>query len=152
MNAESKKQRSISAYSDFLNTSLDALLEKRLNTNAELVALSLFHDVAKSVPAYKDFLAEREIDPNSIQTFKDFQTLPLITKENYLQPYPLPNLCRQGQIDSSDLIAVSSGSTGKPTFWPRFFTDELQITIRFEQIFYDSFAADKKKNPCSNLF
>ena len=145
MNAESKKQRSISAYSDFLNTSLDALLQKRLDSQAESVVLSLFHDVAKSVPAYKDFLSERGIEPNSIQTFEDFQTLPLITKENYLQPSPLSALCRQGQIDTCDLIAVSSGSTGKPRFWPRFFTDELQIAIRFEQIFHDSFAADKKK-------
>lgn len=145
MNAKSKKQRSISAYSDFLNTSLDALLQKTLNTNAESVALSLFHDVAKSVPAYRNFLAEREIKPNSIETFEDFQTLPLITKENYLQPHPLSALCRRGQIDSCDLIAVSSGSTGKPTFWPRFFTDELQIAIRFEQIFHDSFAADRRR-------
>ena len=145
MNAKSKKQRSISAYSDFLNTSIDALLQKHLKIKAESVVLSLFHDVAKNVPAYKDFLTEREIKPDSIQTFEDFQTLPLITKENYLQPYPLSALCRQGQIDSCDTIAVSSGSTGKPTFWPRFFTDELQIAIRFEQIFHDSFAADKRK-------
>ena len=145
MNAESKKQRSINAYSDFLNTSLDTLLQERLNSKAESVVLSLFHDVAKNVPAYKDFLAEGGIEPDSIQTFEDFQTLPLITKENYLQPYSLSALCRQGQIDSCDAIAVSSGSTGKPTFWPRFFTDELQIAIRFEQIFHDSFAADKKR-------
>lgn len=145
MNTDFKKQRSISAYSDFLNTSLDALLQKRLNTNAESVVLSLFHDVAKSVPAYKDFLAERGIKPESIQTFEDFQTLPSITKENYLQTYPLSALCRQGQIDSCDLIAVSSGSTGKPTFWSRSVTDELQIAIRFEQIFHDSFAADKRR-------
>ena len=145
MNAESKKQLSISAYSDFLNTSIDALIKKRPNAKVESAVLSLFHNVAKSVPAYKDFLAEREIKPDSIQTFKEFQTLPLITKKNYLQPYPLSALCHQGQIDSSDIIAVSSGSTGKPTFWPRFFTDELQIAIRFEQIFHDSFAADKRK-------
>ena len=145
MNAESKKQWSISAYSDFLNTSLDVLIQKSLNTKAESVVLSLFHDVADSVPAYKDFLAERGIEPNSIQTFDDFQTIPLVAKENYLQPHSLSTLCRQGQIDSCDLIAVSSGSTGKPTFWPRFFTDELQTAIRFEQIFHDSFAADRRK-------
>ena len=42
------------------------------------------------------------------------------------------------------MIAASSGSTGKPTFWLRFFTDELAIATRFEQIFYDSFFADTK--------
>lgn len=43
------------------------------------------------------------------------------------------------------MIAVSSGSTGQPTFWPRFFSDELQIATRFEQVFYDSFAADRRR-------
>ncbi|WP_036476620.1 phenylacetate--CoA ligase family protein [Myxosarcina sp. GI1] len=143
MNSESKKQRSISAYTNFLNTSLDELVRQRRHTKIESVVLSLFHDVAKSVPAYQSFLAERAIDPDSIQTIEDFQTLPLITKENYLQRHSLPDLCRQGKIEDCDAIAVSSGSTGKPTFWPRFFTDELQIATRFEQIFYDSFAADR---------
>ncbi len=43
------------------------------------------------------------------------------------------------------MIAVSSGSTGKPCFWPRFLSDELQITTRFEQIFHDSFRADERR-------
>jgi phenylacetate-CoA ligase len=48
-------------------------------------------------------------------------------------------------LETCDAIAVSSGSTGKPTFWPRFLTDELQIATRFEQIFRDSFAADTRR-------
>ncbi|MGL5806873.1 MAG: phenylacetate--CoA ligase family protein, partial [Xenococcaceae cyanobacterium] len=143
MNTESQKQRAISAYTYFLNTSLDALIQQHLNTEAESVVLSLFHDVAASVPAYKNFLAEQAIDPDSIQTFVDFKTLPPIVKENYLLRHSLADLCRHGQIENCDTIAVSSGSTGKPTFWPRFITDELQIATRFEQIFYDSFAADR---------
>lgn len=143
MNTESQKQRAISAYTYFLNTSLDALIQQHLNTEAESVVLSLFHDVAASVPAYKNFLAEQAIDPDSIQTFVDFKTLPPIAKENYLLRHSLADLCRHGQIENCDTIAVSSGSTGKPTFWPRFITDELQIATRFEQIFYDSFAADR---------
>jgi phenylacetate-CoA ligase len=43
------------------------------------------------------------------------------------------------------MIAVSSGSTGKPTFWPRFLSDELQVATRFEQIFHDSFQADRRR-------
>jgi phenylacetate-CoA ligase len=41
-------------------------------------------------------------------------------------------------------MAVSSGSTGAPTFWPRFVTDEVTVAARFEQIFHDSFEADHK--------
>lgn len=42
------------------------------------------------------------------------------------------------------MIAVSSGSTGEPTIWPRFLSDELTIAQRFEQIFHDSFEAHTK--------
>jgi len=145
MNTESQRQRTVSLYADFLHTPLDTLIQQHLNTDGESTVLSLFHDVATSVPAYKNFLAEQAINPDSIQTITDFQTLPLITKENYLLRHQLANLCRYGQLSSCDMIAVSSGSTGKPTFWTRFFTDELQIATRFEQIFHDSFAADTRR-------
>jgi phenylacetate-CoA ligase len=42
------------------------------------------------------------------------------------------------------MVAVSSGSTGQPSFFPRSITDEFQIATRFEQIFYDSFQADQR--------
>ncbi len=145
MKFESQRQRAINAFTAFLNTSLDQLLQQHLQTPAESAVLSLFRDVVTSVPAYKNFVAEHAIAFDAIQTFEDFQTLPLLTKENYLLRYPLASLCRYGQLERCDTIAVSSGSTGKPTFWPRFFTDELHITTRFEQIFYDSFAADTRR-------
>jgi phenylacetate-CoA ligase len=40
---------------------------------------------------------------------------------------------------------VSSGSTGRPTFWPRFQSDELPVAVRFEQVFHDSFQADIRR-------
>ena len=42
------------------------------------------------------------------------------------------------------MIAVSSGSTGEPTFWPRSVADEFAVTTRFEQVFHDSFGADRQ--------
>ncbi len=140
-----QSQRAVTAFQDFLNTPLDLRLNRYQNDSAQTAVLSLFRDVAAQVPAYKAFLTAQNIDPASIQTFEDFQTLPLITKENYLQRHPLAELCRGGQLETCDMIAVSSGSTGKPTFWPRFFADELQIATRFEQIFHDSFHADTRR-------
>ena len=64
-----------------------------------------------------------------------------MTKDTYLRCHPLPRLCRGGRIDDSDMIAVSSGSTGRPTIWPRSLVDELHIARRFEQIFRDGFGA-----------
>jgi phenylacetate-CoA ligase len=106
--------------------------------------VELFHRVAASVPAYRAFLREQGVDPAVVRTFADFQRLPLLTKENYHRRYPLPELCRDGRLDGCDMIAVSSGSTGQPTIWPRSLTDELAVTARFEQVFADSFAAGER--------
>lgn len=141
---EEKRHRAITAFQAFLTTSLETQLEQHQNTSPEAAALALFHDVAAHVPAYKAFLTEQGISYKSIQTFEDFAKLPLITKDNYHSRYPLADLCHNGQLEVCDMIAVSSGSTGKPTFWPRFLTDELQIATRFEQIFLDSFYADTR--------
>ncbi|WP_327358489.1 phenylacetate--CoA ligase family protein [Streptomyces sp. NBC_01304] len=103
--------------------------------------LGLFRDVAASVPAYRDFLHRRGIDPATVRTLDDFRRLPLLTKENYHRRHPLPQLCRDGRLDGCDMVAVSSGSTGEPTFWPRFVTDELAVAARFEQVFRDGFRA-----------
>ena len=58
-------------------------------------------------------------------TMDDFRRLPLTDKQNYHRRYPLPELCRGGRLDGCDIVAVSSGSTGQPTVWPRSLTDEL---------------------------
>lgn len=144
MNPEQKRQYAIQAFSTFLHTPLETKLQQHLKTEPAIAALQLFHNVAATVPAYKAFLTQNGIDPNQIQTSADFQALPSLTKENYLQRFSLAELCRDGKITNSDFIAASSGSTGKPTYWCRFFTDELEIATRFEQIFHDSFFADTK--------
>jgi phenylacetate-CoA ligase len=132
-------RRVIPALQAFLDTSLN----ETPITDIEEKILALFHSVAATVPAYKKFLRERAIDPATITTLADFHSLPLITKENYLHRYPLAELCRGGQLESCDFIAVSSGTTGNPSFWPRFLTDEYSIALRFERVFRDSFQADR---------
>ena len=144
MKYENQSQRAIEGFEKFLNTPLDTLLREHLDKNPAEEIIKLFQDVAANVPAYKAFLTQQQINPDNIQNFDDFQKLPPLTKENYLKCYPLADFCRDGKIESCDMIAASSGSTGKPTFWLRFFTDELAIATRFEQIFYDSFFADTK--------
>lgn len=148
---EEQRHRALKAFQEFLTTPLEARLERYQHNSPESAALALFSDVA-AVPAYRAFLTERGINPLSIQTFQDFQKLPLVTKENYLLRHSLADLCRNGQLEMCDMIAVSSGSTGKPTFWPRFWADELQIVTRFEQIFHDSFYADTRRTLATICF
>jgi len=142
---EQQRQRSFKAWEQFLNTPLETFLSEHSSTNGESEALVLFHSVAATVPAYQAFLTEQNINPETIKSFADFSKLPQVTKDNYLKVYPINQLCHQGKLENCDLIAASSGSTGKPTFWPRFFSDELAIATRFEQIFHDSFAADNRR-------
>ncbi|HVF11209.1 MAG TPA: hypothetical protein VNA16_10420, partial [Abditibacteriaceae bacterium] len=138
-------QRASAAFQEFLSTPLDALLQQRADADATTSLLTLLHTTATTVPAYRTFLSEHQIDAAAVTTFEDFQQLPLVTKDNYLLRHPLADLCRDGKIEACDMIAVSSGSTGEPTFWPRFLSDELSIATRFEQVFHDSFHADRRR-------
>lgn len=140
-----RSQQMLEAWQQFLTTPLETVLQQHSQVNAEATLLDLFQRTVSTVPAYQAFLRSQQIDPASIQTIADFQHLPLTTKDNYLRRYPLPQLCRQGQLEQCDMIAVSSGSTGQPSFWARSLTDEFQIATRFEQIFHDSFQADRRR-------
>lgn len=111
----------------------------------EDAALALFHRTAAAVPAYRAFLGDHGVEPEAIRTFADFQRVPLTTKDNYHRRHPLADRCRGGRLEGCDMIAVSSGSTGQPTFWPRAVTDEAPVTDRFEQIFRDAFRADTRR-------
>ncbi|MEU6716589.1 phenylacetate--CoA ligase family protein [Nonomuraea sp. NPDC046802] len=105
--------------------------------------VELFHQVAATVPAYRAFLAENHLDPAEIRTLRDFGRVPMTSKDTYTRRHPLPDLCRDGVI--GDMIAVSSGSTGTPSFWPRSADDERVIAARFEEVFRDSFAARERR-------
>ncbi|MCM6778228.1 hypothetical protein NDR87_32570 [Nocardia sp. CDC159] len=108
----------------------------------EDAAVRLFAEVVARVPAYRAFLAEHGIAAETVTTPADFVRLPLVDKTGYLRRHPLPELCRDGRL--GDLIALSSGSTGEPTPWPRSLADERVVGARFEQIFRDGFDAGSR--------
>jgi phenylacetate-CoA ligase len=127
----------------FLATDLDDALARPAPGEAEQRALELFASVAATVPAYRAWLAEHGVEPAVVRSAEQFRTLPLLTKDNYLRRHPLGQLCRGGELAACDMIAVSSGSTGQPSFWPRSVADEFTVALRFEQVFHDSFRADE---------
>ena len=64
----------IRALQEFIDTSLgDALAGADDEAAARARVLELFHSVARDVPAYAAFLAERNIDPESVRAFADFE-------------------------------------------------------------------------------
>ena len=132
------------AYTQFISTPLGRKLAREQQLDAEKLLLDLFKRTARDVPAYGAFLAKQQIDPAAVNTYADFARLPLVTKQNYMNAYPLPERCRDGTLSGCEMVAMSSGSTGKPLAWPRSLAHELDVTTRFEQVFAQAFAADKK--------
>ncbi|MFC5688462.1 phenylacetate--CoA ligase family protein [Amycolatopsis mediterranei] len=112
---------------------------------SENPVLALFHRTAETVPAYRKFLREHGIEPQTVTTMADFERLPRTDKAGYHRKYPLPELLRGGTFDDLDMIAVSSGSSGHPTVWPRALEDELHVARRFEQVLAGAFAADRRR-------
>jgi phenylacetate-CoA ligase len=133
------------AYAAFIDTPVTNELAAHVEADPVREAIALFQRTASNVPAYASFLKEHGIDPAGVGDLDAFQRLPLTTRKGYLERFPLADRCRDGDLAGCDMIAVSSGSTGEPTFWPRFLTDEIAIARRFEQVFHDSFEADRRR-------
>lgn len=143
MNTDSLGFRTLHLLESFCRTPLDDLLPSATDTGVDSV-LGLFRRTASSVPAYRDFLSSRGVLSEGVETLDDFRQLPLMTRTDYMQAYPLVSRCEGGSFESCDRIAVSSGSTGTPGFWPRSWRHELGIAVRFEQVFRDSFRAHER--------
>ena len=99
----------------FIRTKKDAFWSRERETRP----LELFHEAAKRVPAYKDFLKKNRINPAKIKTFKDFQLVPPVSRKNYLRQYPLEKLCWDGTLAKPLVFTSTSGSTGEPFYFPR---------------------------------
>jgi phenylacetate-CoA ligase len=141
----SPKPRSRAALDDYSNSDLSELLERHKQRDLSARVLELFHSAVREVPAYRQFLAVRGVDPAAIRSLEQFAGLPTTSKAEYHRAYPLSELCRGGALDRADFLAVSSGSTGEPTCWPRFAADEVGTTTRFEQVLVDGFGLAGKR-------
>lgn len=80
-------------------------------------ALETFKFAAEHVPAYKMFLRSHGIHASTIHTPEDFEKIPYIDKKNYLRKYKFRDLFPYGKIP--EMVSASSGSSGKPLYWPR---------------------------------
>ena len=129
----------------FLANTLDKLLSDRTETSAVKAALSLANAAMERVPAYGTFLRSSGVEPSALRSAEAFARLPLMTKAGYIQRYPLPLRCWGGDLSGCDRVAVSTGSTGRPTFWPRKGTQEHEVAARFEQVFRDGFDAAQRR-------
>ena len=109
--------------------------------NGEREVLALFHDTAREVPAYRDFLRNMRVRPESIRTIAELETVPAIDKANYLSRYPMNKIVPRGVLPP--LLYSSSGSSGRPRFWFRGRDLERQGADLHERIIYDMFGIQK---------
>ncbi|MDN5274925.1 MAG: phenylacetate--CoA ligase [Candidatus Saccharibacteria bacterium] len=116
-----------------------------INEKSEQMALDLFRTMATRVPAYKNLLDKHGIEHEKIRTYDDFvKYVPITDKDNYVGQYPLKDLCLDGDIFNNDIISVSSGSTGAPTFWPRGISQDIDDSEMVARI-YDTLKMNEKK-------
>src|SRR5262245_25397952 len=123
-----------SAFDRFLSTSLDDLLAPGQTSDGLPEALALLRRAADGVPAYGAMLKAAGVSVADIHDAADFARLPLLNKENYVRRFPLEALVEGGDLAACDFFAVSSGSTGEPTLWPRGLHHEFPVAVRFEQV------------------
>ena len=154
-------QRRISAKitSDFFKHSVKqtrSLLEKTSAEEWEKMggqkALQVFHAAAERVPAYKDFLRKHKISHRKIRTVSDLARVPATNKKTYLKKYPFESLCWDGEVENSQMISISSGSTGKPFMWPRDVRLEYEVTYLFELTMESFFRVSKYKTLIIDCF
>jgi phenylacetate-CoA ligase len=136
---ELQTRRALNALEGFYCSDLDEILARHKTSDPERHVVEFVRRVAREVPAYAQFLEWEGVDAAGLHDIDDFRRLKPTTKQNYHQAFSLPDLCRGGALESCDLLAVSSGSSGEPSVWPRFVSDEIGTTERFEQVLSDSF-------------
>ncbi|HEY0800521.1 MAG TPA: hypothetical protein VGD54_06735 [Steroidobacteraceae bacterium] len=73
-----------------MSTSLEERLARSDQVSAQGLLLELFRRTVQDVPAYQEFLTAQRVDPAAVKTYAEFARLPLLTKQNYMNAYPLP--------------------------------------------------------------
>ncbi len=106
-------------------------------------ALRVFKYAAENIPAYKKLLQEYRINPKQIIKTKDFDGIPVTDKDNYLRAYKPFDLVPRGKFPP--MVSASSGSSGKPYYWPRGDDHEVWGAQLHRTIVDDIFKLEKKR-------
>jgi phenylacetate-CoA ligase len=109
---------------------------------AEKNAVALFSEMSVGVPAYRDFLKKNRIQASKIKTAHDLREVPPTTKENYIQEYSLASRSWGGVMDGHSILAMSSGTSGDPSVWPRGSVQEKEAAVIHEMLFSELFEID----------
>lgn len=131
---------------DFFLDTLSSKKSKDWSKIQEKQLLRILKEASRTVPAYKKFLTSNKIDVDAIKTLKDFDTIPPVTKKNYLRAYPWRDLSKNNSLKNDPLVMTStSGSTGEPFYFPRTQAIDIQSSVA-HQMFLRSAKVSKNKS------
>jgi hypothetical protein len=120
-------------------------LEQNRQRRGETRALLLFQQMAKRVPAYKDYLKKHKVNPAKIKTIADFKHIPTVDKRGYLKQYDLEKLCWDGKFSTKQwTLSSTSGTTGEPFYFPRTEAQDRQYALSAELYLRSNFQIHKK--------
>jgi phenylacetate-CoA ligase len=125
----------------FAKTMLDDELSRHHKMHVAANIRVRFLNTFDGNPTYRAWVKAQGVKKTDIDSPDDIHKIPIMTKENFHQRYSLTDRSGRNGLDNWDMVAVSSGSTGEPTFWPRNLGHEMDVAYRFEQVFGDGFAA-----------
>jgi phenylacetate-CoA ligase len=91
--------------------------KQKNNSTPKEKALEVFKYASEYIPAYKKLLQKYKINPRKIIKTKDFDSVPVTEKDNYLRAFRPFDLVPKGKFPP--MVSASSGSSGKPYYWPR---------------------------------
>ncbi len=114
------------------------------NKKGEAYALKCFHRAVNEVPAYSAFLKSHKIESDKIVSIADFAQVPETDKSSYIKEYPLGDRV-VGGLSAQSILAVSSGTSGQPTLWPRGGFQEADAAAVHFAIMSELYEIDKLK-------
>lgn len=124
------------------------------STKAQNVAYRIFFLAKKYVKAYRSFLKKSGFT-KQIQRMNQtkWKQVPITDKLNYITQYPLSDLAPQiAGHTRSQMISLSSGSSGNAYFWPREAWQEIEGAMLHEQILTELFHIERHKTLVVVLF
>ncbi|MFP4482202.1 MAG: hypothetical protein ACLFN0_05330 [Thermovirgaceae bacterium] len=105
--------------------------------------LELYRLATKRVPAYRDYVEKRSNKIPQISSMEDFKNVPLTSKEDYIKAYHLEDLCLDGTLRGKHVLCRSSGTKGKPFFWPQLPEQERYVADWLYSDLDESFGISK---------
>ncbi len=92
----------------FLGSADPEMLEQM----GEGALLEAFRSAAAEVPAYRDMLEKRRVDPSTVTDVASFRASAPILDKRIFSEYPVEQLCRGGSLKPIKAVIPSSGHSG----------------------------------------